>query len=1456
MTIRPCLLKLHAELRNFDTSEVTSAADAYRSRGKEDKAANVAAIEDHLRDLRQQRSKLEATVLEAWKSRDPEGFALKGETEAEIRAREAQEKAAADEKAKIANAPSEKGFTLTGSDRAADVAEAHGQKPMFSRDTHHRSGTGATSQRISADDARALWKNLTAGFKNLPPSHFLASPKQAPGDLLSQIRKAGAEQTIMGAYHEGEVYVFADNIPDLESMETLVAQHELRHYGMEGRYGKDLRSALLALRALNPELKAEAEAKKAEFTDLDDSGAVNEALADKPLGYAQKLKGWKRVVLAMRAWLNAHGYTRLAALFDGVQVTPDEITRDFLYDIEQFYKGPPPRGATQFYGTQFHRAYHGTPHDFERFDASKIGTGEGVQAFGYGLYFAGKREVAEHYRQALSGLPHPIPQKFGSAPYLEQGGKAAASIRALAEAMRSSDRVPSMRTLPWDAKVSDWVGHVKATVKFGMNYDRVFVQDVAHVMRAGYARDEAISAVLNNEKLEPKKPGHLYEVELAPKDNEYLDWDKTYDEQSPEVKAALEMAGIMPEDFEGTVHTGRDIYHDQSLGDDRAASQKLAEAGIPGLKFLDGSSRNAGEGHHNFVIFDDKHVEVKAKFSRKDFTKNATGWVADQSPEMQETLRKAGAWRPQVPLKQRIVGWTADWQTKLKQGMVDQFDPIKSLDFHAYMLARMSKSSAGPLESVLLDGTVYLDKDGAVDVNYEKGGFVARMQKLGGEHDRFFSWVIGNRAERLMGEGKERNFTPEDIARLKTLNQGKMADGKPRQAVYLQALADLNRYNKSVLDMAEKAGLIDAETRPLWEKDFYIPFYRMTEGEKVQGPRPKAGLVRQYAFKTLKGGAEAIGDPMENILKNWAHLIDASMKNNAARASVLAAEKAGVAIEAKEEDARQMAKAMGKKDTVVYFSDEGRDRYFVIDDPFVLDAINSLSFSGFSGPAMKVMGAFKHWLTFGVTISPTFRIRNVMRDSIAMIGANPASYNVLGNVLTGWKATEEGSPVYSSMIAGGGVMRYGSFMEGDNGRNVKRLIDQGVDSATILDSPAKVKAMLRSAYDWWMHVGDRSENVNRAALYQQLRAQGKSHLEASYAARDTMDFSMQGTWAAIRFLTATVPFFNARVQGLYKLGRGAAEDPRRFAYVIGATALASIALLLAYKDDDDWKRREDFDRESFWWFKIGDKAFRIPKPFEIGAIGTLAERAVELFATNDLTSKQFAARMGAVVSQQLSMNPVPQLFMPMAEVWANQNTFTNRPIESQGMEKLSPDKRSGPDTSVFAQLAGKNGLVSPVQIDHLINGYFGWLGVHAVATADLALRPATGAPAKASPKVDDLFVVGDFVKDLPAYQSKYLTRLYDQGKEVQELMADLRLMQKMGATEEAREFLEEHRDKLKLAGLFTSAESQLSKVNQRIKMVQSKTLDPTVKREQLDQLYKMRNRLAELTEDRVREASQ
>lgn len=143
-------------------------------------------------------------------------------------------------------------------------------------------------------------------------------------------------------------------------------------------------------------------------------------------------------------------------------------------------------------------------------------------------------------------------------------------------------------------------------------------------------------------------------------------------------------------------------------------------------------------------------------------------------------------------------------------------------------------------------------------------------------------------------------------------------------------------------------------------------------------------------------------------------------------------------------------------------------------------------------------------------------------------------------------------------------------------------------------------------------------------------------------------------------------------------------------------------------------------------------AYRLPKPFEIGALATLAERGVEAMTSDEFNGKQFAQRMAAIAWSLLSLDPTPQVFKPALELWSNTDSYTGRPIETESMERLSPSQRIAANTSAVAQLLGKANVLSPMQVDHLINGYFAWLGTNVIATADYAVRPLIGAPEPAA----------------------------------------------------------------------------------------------------------------------------
>lgn len=835
----------------------------------------------------------------------------------------------------------------------------------------------------------------------------------------------------------------------------------------------------------------------------------------------------------------------------------------------------------------------------------------------------------------------------------------------------------------------------------------------------------------------------------------------------------------------------------------------------------------------------------------------------DYTPAQREFFANTGRDIETPTLKAKIKSVWQDAGKKVAQGLVDQFAPIKDITEKGYMLARLSKGAAGAFNALLDHGKLSI-RNGVYDGD-QSGGVVERLFKpLQGEGEDFLWWVAANRAERLTGEGRENLFSGDDIAAGKSLDTGTTnfdytlqhdVGGKAagtitrdRTLIYRDSAKVLDEFNRNVMDMAEQSGLIDGEARHIWEHDFYVPFYRVSDEDGSQNfANVKSGLVRQQAFKQLKGGSDKINaDIMSNVMSNWAHLIDASAKNRAAQETLSVAESLGIAHKAEP----------GEKNTV-WYQKEGNKVEYKVDDPYLMTAINSLAYSGLRGPMMEAMGAFKHALTVGVTSSPFFKVRNLIRDSLQAVSTSGLSYNAAKNIKEGFKASDRKTQSYVSLLASGGIIKFGTMLEGKESARVRRLVKSGVDASTILDSQNKLDAFyakyIEPAAHAYHEIGERGEEINRAALYQQLLAQGVDHAKAAYEARDLMDFSMQGSWASIRLLTQVVPFMNARLQGLYKLGRAAKDDPRKLGIVLGSVALASIGLMLGYKDDDDWKKREDWDRDNYWWFKVGGEAFRIPKPFEIGAIGSLAERGVELFASDEMTRQRFMDRFTSLLSDNLSMNPIPQLVKPILDVYANKDGFTGRPIETMGMERMRPQDRYTASTSMIARGAstasnaltgviGKESL-SPVQIDELIRGYFGWLGSFVLSSADQLARPASGEPSR--PSMDySKTLSGGMVASLDGASSRYVSQMYDQARTLEEAYGSWKQMLKEGKVDDAADYYADNAGQLALYKHVERTKADAAKLNQQLRSVENSDAAPDEKRDEINRIRDEQDQVA------------
>ena len=310
-----------------------------------------------------------------------------------------------------------------------------------------------------------------------------------------------------------------------------------------------------------------------------------------------------------------------------------------------------------------HRVYHGSGADFDSFDHSHMGEGEGAQAYGWGTYVTEVEGIGRTYaisnttkrNDALRALEHDIDAISGQLDMHRNGLKndeeqlkRANDWRAEAELdyelfqEKAEERKkeygedsPEYRNLLFNDIYTDEMKRAQRSVESTEDSIRYRKEKIAELEKA-----------LNDKKAEmnelPEKfPRHLYSVEI-PEDNgkNYLDWnERLSDSQIEAIRAYLSdnYRRNKLEDFDASIaeikdapnadevnawaRRGENVYKTLShlLGSDDAASKALSEMGFAGIKYpAENRSGGRKDGAKNYVIFNENDAKIvdKVRFFR------------------------------------------------------------------------------------------------------------------------------------------------------------------------------------------------------------------------------------------------------------------------------------------------------------------------------------------------------------------------------------------------------------------------------------------------------------------------------------------------------------------------------------------------------------------------------------------------------------------------------------------------------------------------------------------------------------------------------------------------------------------------------------------------------------------------------------------------------------------------
>jgi hypothetical protein len=833
--------------------------------------------------------------------------------------------------------------------------------------------------------------------------------------------------------------------------------------------------------------------------------------------------------------------------------------------------------------------------------------------------------------------------------------------------------------------------------------------------------------------------------------------------------------------------------------------------------------------------------------------------------------------------------------------MLDQFAGIRHAEedlgiFGAqsgYMSVRLTAGTDVIIRSALENAVPVWDAEGTVKMDSDVRGLIEILAPIGKSPEMlkaFEMFLVARRARRLTKQQRENLFTREELAAaFNYVRKNKL------YGLFKNTANDLAEYKSKILDFAEEAGLIDPASRKLWEHHDHIPFYRALSGNDKTGPfaASRIGHIGKVIHR-LKGGTDALKNPLESIVQNIGALIEASVKNRAMADVVKNFTDTGVITKAPQAEmtkaivplkqVRDMLNEAGvgldtvgnellegiakltalqapTADNIVSVQEKGKRMYYYVHDKGVMRGMDNVSPTQWTS-LMRVLRFPKRVLTRAITLMPDFIFKNWFRDMWHAFVLHRHGVMTPGyDSVRGWAKAIAQDKTWQDILSGGGMFDSG-YVNASDPKKTNLAIRKGVLGAgrhNILDTPRKLAK-------FYMRIANGAENAHRIVVYQKALKKTGSRKQALFESRDLMDFSVRGANPVVRFLTETVPFWGARVQGLSRTAKGFRENPALTMMRGAPIVLATMALYAINRDDERYKKLNDYEKRMYYHFYDvfeENDHWRLPKPFEVGAIfSSIPETLMEFSLSEEPDrARVVASSIAWIVREQLMLAPDIQAFNPIFELMINENRFTESPIVSKWEEQKDPKEQHSYRTNKTIKEIAQNmpewapeWARSPKQLEHLVSGYFGSAMDYALVASDLMYYKAHEDEAQPpTMRWDETPFVKAFRREPEGKYDKYLESMYEVMGEANRIHNSITQLKKEKTPEAKarRKELEERHEALLYARKRTDKwAKRVSEFNKRIRATYAnKNMTPTQKRERVDMLLKKRSQAAEKAYD-------
>jgi hypothetical protein len=829
--------------------------------------------------------------------------------------------------------------------------------------------------------------------------------------------------------------------------------------------------------------------------------------------------------------------------------------------------------------------------------------------------------------------------------------------------------------------------------------------------------------------------------------------------------------------------------------------------------------------------------------------------------------------------------------------MLDQFAGIRHLEEDlgivgpesGYMSVRLTTATDVVIRSAMENGIPEWTDEGVVRTKEGTRGLVEILAPVAQNPEMlkvFEAWIVARRASRLTKESREKLLKRGEIASVfKYIRKNKLL------SLFKETAADLAEYKKGVLDFAEEAGVIDSDGRAIWEHHDHVPFYRVIAGHDKVGPfaASRIGHLGKTIHR-LKGGTDPLKKPLESIVQNLSMLIEGSMKNRAMSDVIRNFEGTGVITKAPQavtgqaivplKQVREMLWEAGvaidmvgnqllsgiaklttletpNAKNVVSVQVNGKKQYYFIHDEGVMTGLNGVTPNQWY-MLMTLLRLPKRVLTLMITRMPDFILKNWFRDTWHTYMLQRHGQVIPGyDSIKGWSKAIAEDDTFKDVLSGGGIFDSGYVNATDPKKTsiaIRRSL-LGKGRHNLLDTPAKLAR-------FYVRIANGAENAHRLVVYEKTLKKTGSRKQALFESRDLMDFSVRGANPIIRFLTETVPFWGARVQGITRTGKAFKENPTMTALRAIPVVLASVALYALNRDDDRYKSMNDYEKRMYYHFfdvfEDGDH-WRLPKPFEVGAMFSTIPEIITEYALSQEPDRGEAAAHAIfwTVREMFALAPDIQAINPLLELYKNENSFTEAPIISEYDKMLPPEQQFSARTNkTIIDIArsmpewAPEAVRSPKQLEHLVRGYLGSVVDYGLFAADyMHYKTHPLDPAPPALRKDEMPFIKAFMREEHGKYDIYLETMYDVLEEANKIHNAINSLRKQGGAEaraEIKEYEEENAELLFARQRMDPARQRIATINKRIRAVyENKKMSPTEKRDAIDVQLQRRREAAE-----------